>query len=73
MKARLGWRLRVRTTLHMCNGLEYLHSDSMNKPKVGELEPHVAVVEGINDKRTPIQRSLCDVVHILSPSDLWLI
>ncbi|CAN0365524.1 unnamed protein product, partial [Hapterophycus canaliculatus] len=25
LKARLGWRLRVRTTLHMCNGLEYLH------------------------------------------------
>ncbi|CAN0422130.1 unnamed protein product, partial [Laminaria digitata] len=30
LRARLGWRLRVRTTLHMCNGLEYLHSDSIN-------------------------------------------
>ncbi|CAM9856407.1 unnamed protein product [Ectocarpus sp. 4 AP-2014] len=41
LRSRLGWRLRVRTTIHMCSGLEYLHSDSTNKPKVihGDIKP----------------------------------
>ncbi|CAM9678096.1 unnamed protein product, partial [Discosporangium mesarthrocarpum] len=34
LRAKLEWRLRVRATLHVCRGLEYLHSESANKPKV---------------------------------------
>lgn len=43
LRQRLVWRLRVRTTLHMCSGLEYLHSESTNKPKVRDSTPIVFV------------------------------
>ncbi|CAM9289384.1 unnamed protein product [Choristocarpus tenellus] len=34
LRGRLGWRLRVRVTVNVCKGLEYLHSESTDKPKV---------------------------------------